>query len=68
MWAEAWWAKQGRRALFLPEGVKFSGLTYIFCVTNRFKNYRRNAEPPKSPRTPAETENKVHFYVSANER
>jgi hypothetical protein len=30
MLAEAWWSKQGSRALFLPEGVKFSALTYVF--------------------------------------
>jgi hypothetical protein len=29
MLAEAWWTKQGRRALFLPEGVKFNALTYV---------------------------------------
>jgi hypothetical protein len=30
MLAEAWWAKQGRKALFLPEGVKSNALTYVF--------------------------------------
>jgi hypothetical protein len=27
LFADAWWARQGRRALFLPEGVKFNALT-----------------------------------------
>jgi hypothetical protein len=40
--AEASWVRQGRRALFLPEGVKFSSPTYIFAMTNRFQDCRRN--------------------------
>jgi hypothetical protein len=27
LFADAWWARQGRRALFPPEGVKFNALT-----------------------------------------
>jgi hypothetical protein len=46
MLAEAWWTKQGRRALFLPGGVKFNALTYVFCMTNRFASYRKNPAPP----------------------
>ena len=43
MLAESWWTRQGRKALFLPEGVKFNALTYVFCMTNRFANYRRKS-------------------------
>jgi hypothetical protein len=68
MLAEAWWTKQGRRALFLPEGVKFNALTYIFAMTNRFANYRRNRTAPISPRTPVATDSKVQIYMPENGR
>lgn len=38
--AEAWWVRQGRRALFLPEGVKFNSLTYIFCMARPRRSQR----------------------------
>jgi endo-1,4-beta-D-glucanase Y len=67
MLAEAWWTKQGRRALFLPEGVKFNALTYVFCMTNRFANYRRNPTTPPL-RSPQETDSKTIIYIPENGR
>ena len=55
MLAEAWCMKQGRRALFLPEGVRFNAITHVFRITNRFANYRRNPGPPVSLSAPAES-------------
>ena len=69
MLAEAWWTRQGRRALFLPEGVKFNALTFVFMMTNRFNGYRRNPTAPTSGRVPpVDSDAKVLVYMPENGR
>ena len=44
--AEAWWTEQGKRGLFTPEGIKFKAISFIFNMTNRFRNEWQRAPTP----------------------
>jgi hypothetical protein len=63
--ARAWWMQTGRGSLFVPEGVKFNSVLYIFHVKNRFHEFREEKQLPPKDVTPTGEEGQVTIYKAA---